>query len=174
MAKVRSSVLFSFENHLVLIVLGEEDLVLFEELQEHGELLGGIGWQIERLKHRSCGWCQLGRSRLVVLHERHLDGAHRLLELGIFLFSAFVNVALLGVGELAVVEAVVDLWPDPHHWTAFGFGISWAFCFCLSLSNTVYTNSLIFFNVADCGPIVICPRRVPIRALSVPSRRELG
>ena len=43
MVKVRSSETFSFKNHLIRIVLGEEVRVLFDKLQELGELVAAVG-----------------------------------------------------------------------------------------------------------------------------------
>ena len=55
-------------------------------------------------------------SAIYVYHRRV---AYELSELAIFLLAALQDVELLGVGEFAVVECVLDLRPDLHHRTEF-------------------------------------------------------
>ena len=70
--KIRSSKTFPFMNHLILVVLGDEIQVLVDQLHELGELLPAIGRELQRLKHRSHGWCHINRFRCSLLHISQL------------------------------------------------------------------------------------------------------
>ena len=108
-----------FRELSILLFVAKQVRVLLDELQALGEPLAAIGREPERLKHRNSGWCHLVRFGCGVLHELHLRGPPGPLKLRVLLLGAFLIVEFLGVGEIGIVECVLDLCPDLPPGTEF-------------------------------------------------------